>query len=435
MIFSNKESLIPDKSTLKLFILFASAIQVKVSDEPAQYFFQYLSFFTLLFFSIIFFVKKYKEFIFYFENKKILSLMSCVAIIFLWPSLVEFVVMGYGREVKDMIYSITIYSISVYVILSGFIKPNYYIDVPKLFKLIVIFTLLNLIIAFAMIKGFQLDLFGEDYEFVQNYLNFDYRLYGLLGTPTHYAPFIAISLIYILVYGDDLKQSFDKTLRFKMSVLISPLIYYLIMILLVYGLIKTGSRSSIYAFIGALIIYFIYILFCQRSLRTYLASFLILFVLSLGFLLYQFNLYESESLRFAFRTDENYHASRFNIWLARIIDISNMNLFPFLIGSTYKLESYPTFNQPLGILFSYGLIYLTFFYSIFFAILLNLFYKAFLLKSKYFLFMLMIGVFYFLFGQGISFFLASHFHIVMFILTILFLEQFLSFCRSRFNKY
>lgn len=379
------------KNKIRFFIipflwLFFISIQIKFDGQESLLpFFRILIFITIPL-ALLYFLKSFSNIKghthrWWIVNFFILYLISYPIITILFTNLD-------ARIVKDTLYTVSIYFILILFIKKYFTNYNGEINIQNLGWFVVVFAIIESVIAILMRYGLELDL-GNGVFFKQsNYL--DGRLHGLLGTPSHLAPLAAVACLFLVT----------QSLNFHRMLMICFFICALLM---------TGSRSGLIGFLVAIV------LFLFLKILRYRIKYQTVFLIILGFLfIYSLGHYFSESVSdfvsIATRSESSFsEKSRWVIWSIRLLEFSDYDFFTMIFGKGHGLVD-QTFNLNIELLTSYGIIYLTVFTVFYGLMIVNFFLRVlnFPDSSSYFIFML--GVFFYLFSQGINFMYYQFFH-------------------------
>lgn len=379
------------KNKIRFFIipflwLFFINIQIKFDGQEAFYpFFRILIFITIPL-ALLYFLKSFSNikghtYRWWIVNFFILYLLSYPIITILFTNLDT-------RIIKDTLYTVSIYFILILFIKKYFTNYNGEINVQNLGWFVVVFAIIESVIAILMRFGLEVDL-GNGLFFKQS-IYLDGRLHGLLGTPSHLAPLVAAACLFLVT----------QSLNFHRMLMISFFISVLLM---------TGSRSGLIGFLVAIVpILFLKILRFRIKYQT-------VFLIILGLLsIFSLSLYFLEPVldfvSIATRSESTVsEKSRWVMWSMRLLEFSNYDFFTMIFGKGHRLVD-QTFNLNIELLTSYGMIYFTVFNVFYGLMVASFFFKVlnFPDSSSYFIFML--GVFFYLFSQGINFMYHQFFH-------------------------
>jgi hypothetical protein len=375
--------------------IFLATIQIKEIGIET-----YLPFFKILIFAMLPIVlinvfPKYLYIINYSQRQWLI--LASVAYLYLYPFVSIFILLE-ERILKDAAYTSSIYVILIFFVHQYFSDVQGSIDCQKLGRFIVLFAIVESILALALKFGLEID-FVNGTKFMQTHHSD--RIHGVLGTPTHLAPIVAVAYLYIL----------SQSIKFTNLLLATFLLIVLFM---------TGSRSALLGVLLSTIIYIFYKIQIGRYSISAIYKILAIIMITFGFMMI-FIEYTDPIIQTATRVESMTHEkSRFVMWEKRLTEFIDYDIFSQLFGKGHRKVG-QTFNVNVEYLVSYGIIYFLIFNIFYMLILLKFYLKALRYRDSSDLFILLIAIFIYVFSQGINFISYEFVHFIqLFIVVILF---------------
>jgi hypothetical protein len=306
------------------------------------------------------------------------------------------------RDIKDGLYTLAVYAVLFFFVRRCFLDSDGKLNVDAIGRFWVAFAVLHSAIALVLWMGVSIHP-SAGLEFRQmGWL--DGRLHGLLGTPTHLAPLVAIACIYLLIQ----RPTITNTLA------LAGLLVVLVM---------TGSRGALLGFVGAAALFVLSRVHSRRFQIKGVFRAIGVVCITVG-LAALFPEQVKEVLSVALRSDPaDWEKSRPVIWAARLYEFSQSDVMTQLFGSGHRSLG-GSFNINLDNLLYYGLIYTIIFNLVYFALLFRFFTTTVRSGRSRDAFFLMVGVFCYLFAQGINYMLHAFVHIFQFCMVLLLVAYF-----------
>jgi hypothetical protein len=366
--------------------LFLITIQIKMDGQEAFLpFFRTLIFITLPF-ALIYFVRGFANSRGYTHRQWLI--IFCVAYLLIYPVGTIFFTGFYFRNIKDAAYTISIFVILTFFIKRYFTNNTGEMNVQSLGWFIVVFAVIESIIAMAIRVGLELD-FGYGVEFSQA-IWLDGRLHGLLGTPSHLAPIVAVACLFLVT------QSSNSNI-------------VLVIGFLLVVLVMTGSRGALIGFIVAMGVYLLHWFQLQRLRVKTLYQVLMVMIIVAGLIVYFIESAE-QALSIATRSDpSDWDKSRWVMWSSRLSEFYQYDFISLVFGMGHRMVD-QTFNINVEILTSYGILYFIVFNIFYVLMLFRFFVRVLNCCDSSNLFILMMAIFCYLFAQGINYMFYQFVH-------------------------
>lgn len=284
------------------------------------------------------------------------------------------------RQIKDVLYNISLYCIFFAAIKYFFSDTEGYLDVQRLGRFWVLFAMWQSIFAVAFFMGLRVPI-GFGFEFRQME-GFDNRLHGFMGTPSHLGPVVAVACAFLVIQ--------------KLTILSASKLAFLLVVL-----VMTGSRGTLVCLLGAVGLNF---LLSIKHFRLRLGALLPL-AFGVGLvacLVVVFPNHMADVVSMASRADpEGWEKSRPVMWALRLEEFAKRDLATQLFGAGHRAVG-QTFNVNIDFLVNYGLIYLMFFNLLFMAVCWTFFKRSHWVRDPNAAFVLMVGVSSYLFMQCLN---------------------------------
>jgi len=284
------------------------------------------------------------------------------------------------RQIKDVLYNLSIYCIFFAAIKYFFSDTEGYLDVQRLGRFWVLFATWQSIFAVAFFMGLRVPI-GFGFEFRQME-GFDNRLHGFMGTPSHLGPVVAVACAFLVTQ----KLTIPSALKLAFLLVV---------------LVMTGSRGSLVGFLGAVGLKF---LLSIQHFRLRLGALLPL-TFGVGLvacLVVVFTNQSADVVSMATRADpEGWEKSRPVMWALRFEEYAKCDLVTQMFGAGHRAVG-QTFNVNIDFLVNYGLVYLLFFNGVFMAVCWKFLKRSYRARDPNAAFVLMIGMSSYLFMQGLN---------------------------------
>jgi len=375
--------------------LFFITIQIKIDNQEAFVpFFRILIFITLPF-ALISIFRSFSATRGYAIRSWLI--LSCVAYLLIYPVVTILFTDLDIRNTKDAAYTVSIFIVLAFLVKRYFTNHLGEIDVQSLGWFIVTFAIIESIIAVALHLGLEMS-FGYGIQFKQ-VIWLDGRLHGLLGTPSHLGPVVAVACLFLMT----------QTLNINRMLMFS----FLLMILAM-----TGSRGSLLGFIGGLGLFLLHWTKFRRFRLKTLYMIILSVVVFAGVILYNLETAE-QVLQIATRSDHNQgDKNRLVMWDLRLSEFYQYDFLSLVFGKGHRMVD-QTFNINVEILTSYGIFYFVVF-NIYYVLMLFYFLsRAFQDRDPSNLFILMIAIFFYLFSQGINYMHYQFVHIFQLFIVVM----------------
>jgi hypothetical protein len=368
--------------------LLLTTTQIKVDNEEAIFPFFRLAIFVALPFALIYFLRSlvFKARFTMGQWRGLMILLYLVA----YP----FATIAFGgveaRSIKDALYVVAIHIVLFFLVKRHLTDSNGDIDIDRVGRLCIRFALFHATIALLMYLGLVIWLPGFGVEFRQMAW-LDGRLHGLLGTPSHLAPVLAIACLFLVTQPQ--KPATTAALAFLFAVLV-----------------MTGSRGALLGLFGA---GFAWMVVRAQGFRLRVRG--LITVAAVAVMMAAVSSYfatqAQEFLQTAVRSDPaDWEKSRPVMWALRLAEFTQADPFKQLFGAGHRTIG-QTFNANVEFLVNYGLIYVIIFNACYAALLWRFTRRARVTRERRDVVLLMIAVFIYLFAQGINFILHQFVHV------------------------
>ena len=255
------------------------------------------------------------------------------------------------------------------------------IDVPAIGWLCLLFALVEAAFALALRAGRSSTSRIGITSIQQPWL--DGRLHGLMGTPTHLAPVLAIAGLFLLTRRPT-----------AMSTAVAAVLFVC--------LVMTGSRSGLLGFCAASALFAVIRAPGMRiSSRRLAQGFVVIAFLVV--VLYSFADRAMDVIQMALRVDPpNWEQNRFVIWTAKLSEFAQHRAMAQMFGAGYRAEA-ATFNLNVEILMNHGFVYLAVFNALYLVMIACLTKQAVTARDVDVAFLVTVAVFIYVFSQGLNF--------------------------------
>jgi hypothetical protein len=328
--------------------------------------------------------------------------LLCLAYLAIYP----FMTMAFGvpdpRSLKDAAYTLSVYAIIFFLIRRYFTGARGELDVASLGTFWVAFAMVHTAIALLFWSGLEVALGGRLDFSQKDWL--DGRLHGLLGTPSHLAPAIAIAALFLLAQPTTALRTFALAFLFV-------------------GLLMTGSRSGLIGFFAAAA--FPVLIWVPRPRVSVAKICQLLFAAVLVCAIGVYFIDQATAiLQIAFRVDPaGWEKSRTVMWGARLSEFYERGAVVQLFGAGHRSQG-QTFNINVEHLVNYGLVYAVAFNAFYLWMVLRSLVRALAHPTADNSFMLMTAVFAYVFLQGLNPVLSAFVSGIQFALVSLLLRHF-----------
>ena len=305
------------------------------------------------------------------------------------------------RSIKDAMYTAAIYAILLYFLKRYFTNESGQLDMDRVSRFWVTFAVVHAACAIALWLGLSVDFAGA--EFTQRAW-LDGRLHGLVGTPSHLGPLLAIGCIFLIAQ----RRSLANMLAFG---------------LLFVAVVMTGSRSSLIGLAAAAAIMTLLRLHDMR-LRVATAVQMAALAVALVAIGAYFADQSAAIVEMATRIDPaGWEKSRPAMWTARLSEFSERGVTAQLFGSGHRSTD-QTFNVTVEYLANYGMLYAMAFNAAYAMLVLLFFARAWRYRHADDITLVAIAVFGYLFSQGINYTFYKFVHVFQLSIVVMLVSAF-----------
>lgn len=310
-------------------------------------------------------------------------LLLVVAYLIAYPFLTMLFAALNARDLKDAAYTVSIYAVLLFFLKRYFTTTSGTLDVPTVGWFCVAFALLEAVLALALRTGAELRP-GFGPSFIQQPW-LDGRLHGLMGSPSHLAPVLAVAGLFLLTRRPTVASTGALAL-------------------LIISLVMTGSRSALLGFcVAAALFAAIRAPGLRISARRLAQSALVLVILASVF--YSFADRAIDVMEMAVRVDPpNWERSRFVIWTVKLSQFAQSGIVTQMFGDGYRAEA-STFNLNVEFLINHGIVYFVVFNGLYLLVLVGLTLQAAATRDVDTSFLVTVAAFTYVFSQGLNFIL------------------------------